>query len=62
MGSSDQTDKDDEIDDILEDTGTTIPGLIAAISADTGKVVYGSVASGKVISGSVTGFVEDEKE
>jgi len=35
---------------------------IDAISADTGKVVYGSVASGKVISGSVTGFVEDEKE
>jgi len=35
---------------------------IDAISAETGKVVYGSVASGKVISGSVTGFVEDEKE
>ena len=33
MGSSAVTDKDDEIDDILTDTGTTIPGLIAAIPA-----------------------------
>jgi len=67
MGSSVQSDKDDEIDLVLEYTGTTIPALIATISADTGKVVYGSVYSStgekKTISaGSVTGFVSDEKE
>ena len=34
MGSSVQTAKDDEIDDILTDTGTTIPGTIVTVQAD----------------------------
>lgn len=34
MGSSDQTDKDDDIDAILVDTGTTLPASIATAQAD----------------------------
>lgn len=32
MGSSDQTDKDDDIDEILTDTGTTLPGTLTTIA------------------------------
>jgi len=58
---------EDTLSTILEDTGTTIPALIAAISADTGKVVYGSIYSSTgekktITAGSVIGFVSDEKE
>lgn len=51
MGSSVKTDKDDEIDAILTDTGTTIPGLIAALNdfdpatetVDIGKILGSSL-------------------
>ena len=53
------------VDAILVDTGTTIPATLATITANTSKVVYGSVSSGTsdktIANGSVTGFVEDEK-
>ena len=44
---------------------TSLDTLIDVITANTAKVVYGSVASGTservIASGSVTGFVEDER-
>ena len=52
------------VDAILVDTGTTIPATLETITANTSKVVYGSVSSGTsdrtIMDGSVTGFVPDE--
>jgi hypothetical protein len=46
MGSSDQTDKDDDIDAILEDTGTTIPAQITALNDITVADIVAGITDG----------------
>lgn len=62
MGSSVQTDKDDEIDAILEDTGTTIPALIAGITVDNGAIADEVVAHMDANSTDLDAILADTNE